>query len=231
MKIIIPAYKKPEQLARCLAALRDNVPDSDVIVIDNNEVNRGFTKACNDGLLKAIATGDRYAMLLNQDCYVEFGAILKAETFMNAHPRCAIAGAKQLSDADPDVIVHGGCTQAYPAGVHLVGRVSRGDCNVSRRMPWINGALMIVSLEHMRYFGLMDESMFLVGSDSDWCYTARARGFEVWYAADVVCRHEGGESGAPTSPEVVKIMQRDMTTWFEKWGDTRLRARLVMEEL
>lgn len=231
MKIIIPAYRKPEQLERCLKTLRDNTAESNIIVIDNNETNRGFTKACNDGLIQAMKSGDEFAALLNQDCYVEFGALMRAESFMRDHPRCAIAGAKQLLDSDPDIIVHGGCTQAYPAGVHLVGRVSAGHHTESRRMPWINGAMMIVNLSHVPYFGLMDESMFLVGSDSDWCYTARARGFEVWYAANVVCRHEGGESGTPSSPEVMRIMEKDMTYWRDKWIGSRLHARLAMEEL
>lgn len=229
MKIIIPAYKNPHQLERCLKTLRCNVPDSDVIVIDNNVVNRGFTKACNDGLLQAMKASDEYAILLNQDCYVEFGAILKAENFMRDHPRCAIAGAKQLLDSEPDRIIHGGCTKAYPRGMHLVGRVSNGDCNQSKRMPWINGALMVVNLAHVPYIGLMDESMFNFGSESDWCYTARARGFEVWYAADVVCRHECGESASP-SPEMNRIMEQDMATWWQKWGGSQLHARLVMEE-
>lgn len=229
MKIIIPAYKKPHQLERCLATLRDNVPESDVIVIDNNVTNRGFTKACNDGLLQAMKSGDRYAMLLNQDCYIEFGAVLNAESFMNNHPRCAIAGAKQLLDSDPDFIVHGGCTRAYPRGVHLVGRISNGDCNESKKMPWINGALMVVNLAHVPYIGLMDETMFNFGSESDWCYTARARGFEVWYAANVVCRHECGESAKP-SPEMERIMENDMGVWKSKWVGSALHARLVMED-
>lgn len=226
MKIIIPAYKKPEQLERCLKALRDNAPDSDIIVIDNNVVNRGFTKACNEGLLQAMKSGDRYAVLLNQDCYIAFGALLKAEAFMDAHPRCAIAGAKQLSDSDPDRIVHGGCGQAYPGGVHIRGRVSRGDCNQSKQMPWVNGAMMVANMAHVRHIGLMDESMFNFGSDSDWCFAARARGFEVWYAADVVCRHEGGASDRPTHSDVADIMARDMNHWRDKWIGSKLYGRL-----
>jgi GT2 family glycosyltransferase len=223
--VVIPIYRKPEQVKRCIDALASQNGSGSITIWqeDNNTHNRGFTKAVNDGILKG---SQPYIVVLNQDCYLDPDALDQAVEFMDAHPRCAIAGAKQLLDADPDQIVHGGCTVAYPAGRHIVGRVSRGDCNAPARMPWVNGACMIVRRSALPYIGLMDESMFLVGSDSDWCYTARARGFEVWYAPSVVCRHECGVSSQP-SPEVMQIMQRDMTAWADKWIGSTLHARLV----
>jgi GT2 family glycosyltransferase len=227
MNVIIPAYRKPDQLERCLAALAAQTHPCSPVVIDNDTENRGFTAACNEGLRLAIDRGEEFAVLLNQDCYLQPNAIEKAIEFMRDHPRCAILGAKQLAYGHEDVIVHGGCTQAFPAGAHLTGRVSKDECNMPAKMPWINGACMVIRLDALKEFGLLDEGMFLVGSDSDICFTARLRGWEVWYAPTVVCSHECGESSTPTSEKVIEIMRKDMTYWASKWITGQAYHRLA----
>jgi GT2 family glycosyltransferase len=66
----------------------------------------------------------------------------------------------------------------------------------------------------------------MVGNDSDWCYTARARNWEVWYCADAECLHEVGVSNRGASPELLRIFQADMTYWRDKWVGSPLFARL-----
>ena len=163
--------------------------------------------------------------MLTQDCYLAPIACAEMYRFMQDHPRCAIAGIKQLLDENPDQIIHGGCTRAYPAGQHIGGLVSRGDCIANRRMPWVNGSCMIVRMEAVKEIGLLDENMRLVGIESDWCYTARARGWEVWYCAQAQCLHEGGvSSGKEPNPSVIDIMRADMDYWRRKWvGSAPLR--------
>lgn len=227
MPVIIPAYHKPEQLWKCREALKAQIGVTPLAFVhDNSEKNIGFTAAVNRGLRWAIDDEHKYAVVLNQDCYLEPDALANLHTFMEAHPRCAIAGVKQVTTADPDLICHGGCTMAFPTGVHVIGRVSRGDCAVARQMPWVNGACMCFRLEALRQFGLMDEGMFLIGSDSDICYTSRLRGWEVWYCPDAVCQHEGGESGRPSSNAVIEIMRKDMAYWADKWVGSQAFARL-----
>lgn len=224
---IIPAYKKPEQLEKCLKALEENsLAIRETEVIDNNVSNRGFTAAINEGLRKHYVD---FAIILNQDCYLAPGAIQAMADFMEAHPKCAIGGIKQLSSQNPDAIIHGGCTEAFPAGRHIVGLKSKGDCSENKRMPWVNGACMIVRCSALLETGLLDENMFLVGSDSDLCYTARARGFEVWYIADAECVHEQGVSSGTEDPELRKIMYKDMLYWKSKWIGTDLFRELSME--
>jgi GT2 family glycosyltransferase len=218
MLAIIPFYKKREQLDRCMRCLNASQHPVSPFVVDNNHVNVGFTKACNIGLREALRRGDRYALLLNQDCYVSPDTIGRLFAFMEGHPRCAIAGPKQLSAEDPDLIIHGGCTKAFPVGLHISGRVSLNDCCQSLPMPWINGACMIVRMEATREIGLMDEGYFLIGSDADYCFFARQRRWEVWYCAEAVALHEsGGVSSVQPTLEALAHFNADQLYFRDKW--------------
>jgi len=68
-----------------------------------------------------------------------------------------------------------------------------------------------------------------VGSDSDWCYTARMRGWEVWYCADAEAMHEGGVTSRQLSPEMQQIFANDMGWWKNKWVGTAVFNRLVQQ--
>lgn len=215
---IIPFYKEREKLDACLSCLKASTHPIEPFVVDNNVENRGFTKACNIGLREAMKRGHTYAMLLNQDCYLQPDTVEKALAFMGAHPRCAIAGLKQLATDDTDWIIHGGCTEAFPAGRHISGRVSQNDCSVSLPMPWVNGACMVLRIEALYEIGLMDEGYFLIASDADLCFVARQRRWEVWYCADAVVRHDRhGVSSKQRILEELAHFNADQIYFRDKW--------------
>lgn len=217
--IIIPFFRNQEQLAKCKDAIRaqdgltSQCPD---FIIDDSETVNGFTKTVNAGIRAARNANSTYVCVLNQDCYLKPDAIEKMIAFMADHPRCAIAGIKQLSSKDQDQIIHGGTLECYPAGRHEGGLVSRGDCNMPKQVPWVNGACMIVRLSAIAEFGLMDENMKMFGSDADWSFTARARGWETWYIADAVCVHEQGAS-KNMDEKMGRTFDRDMLYFRDKW--------------
>jgi GT2 family glycosyltransferase len=225
--VIIPVYKNYEQRDRCLAALAAQTAPVDAFVHDNTTENIGFTKACNRGLREAHRRGCRFALLINQDCYAEPDAVEKLIAFMEAHPRCAIAGPMQVDANDPDIVGNAGGLAAYPFGRHRgSGRRSQGAFAKDEPITWANGACMFVRMEAVLEFGLMDEGMFLIGSDSDWSFTARQRGWEVWYCAYAVVKHEGGITASPPSLEMTRIFHRDMDYWRRKWAGTVMHRTL-----
>jgi hypothetical protein len=226
---IVPVFKKPDQVEKCKAALAAQTAPAEPWIWDNNVENIYYTKAQNKGLRWAFKQGCEFAMCGTQDVYLRPTAVEAFLQLMRDHPRCALAGPKQLLASDEDVIVHGGGTIVYPGGHHHGGQVSKGDCAVSAKMPWVNGACMFARLEAVLDFGLMDENMLMLGSDSDWCYSARARGWEVWYCAEAVCLHEVGVSNRGASPELVKLFQADMGYFRDKWIGSALFARLATE--
>ncbi len=225
---VIPFYKNERQLKTCLEHLQKQTRPVTPFVHDNSVNNLGFTRAINLGLRQAIRAGHKYVVALNQDVYLAPEAMAGLEDFLEQTPRCAIAGIKQRSSQNPDVIVHAGCSMAYPTGLHVSGLASQGVGTMSARMPWVNGAFLAARIEALLDFGVMDESMFLFGSDSDWCYTARARNWEVWYCAQAECIHEMGTSQHPTV-ESTEHFHRDMAYWRDKWLGSELFRRLNVE--
>jgi len=215
--IIIPHYKNKDQLKKCQDAIsKQDYHDIMVNVQDNTDDNKGFTKACNTGIKELFDECD-YFVILNQDCYLKEDAITKMVAFMKRNPKCGIAGVKQLHAGNPDSIIHGGCTQAFPHGRHLGGRVSQGDCVKDGQMPWVNGACLITRKSTIIDIGLMDENFVLICSDSDWCYTARQRGWQVWYIADAECLHEQGVSLGSQDEKMTTQMKLDTLSFREKW--------------
>jgi GT2 family glycosyltransferase len=214
---VIPFYKRQDQLDRCLAALAASTHPVTTWVHDNSVENLGFTRAVNRGLSAAADGGFDFVLVLNQDCYLRPTAVAALVRLVRERPACAIAGLKQLHGSDPDLIVHGGCTDAYPVGKHEVGRVSAGNHAADRPMPWVNGAAMFARMSAVREFGQMDPNLVMIGSDSDWCYTARARGWEVWYCAAAEAVHEMGVSFAGPGPEMRRVFESDQNWWRMKW--------------
>jgi hypothetical protein len=218
---IIPVYKDYEQRDRCVAAMTKQTVPVEVFEHDNTTNNIGFTKAANLGLREAHRRGCRFAMVINQDCYAEPDAVERLIELMDAHPSCAIAGPMQVAAETPDAIVHTGCIVAYPFGRHRGGGSrTKGDFSQDEQVPWVNGACMFARMDAVLEFGLMDENMFLIGSDSDWCLTARLRGWEVWYSAKACVLHEGGVTTALPAISTQRIFQNDMDYFRRKWVGT-----------
>ena len=63
--------------------------------------------------------------------------------------------------------------------------------------------------------GLLDDTMRHVYSDSDICYVARSRGYDVWYEPRSRVLHKLG-----SSKTVTEWHQKDMIAFMKKWGIT-----------
>jgi GT2 family glycosyltransferase len=67
--------------------------------------------------------------------------------------------------------------------------------------------------EMVRHIGVLDENMFLLYSDSDYCYWARYRGWDVWYEPTSRVIHRLGRG----SKSISEWHQKDMAAFMDKW--------------
>lgn len=207
--IIVVLYGDRKDYDRLVKSIQDNCVDYNLITIDNNQENLGFTKANNNGIKQGKAP---YVWLLNQDAIILPGAQEGLINRLKAHNKIGIAGSMQIDFDNHDLIRHGGTVRAFPAGVHKGGYISMGHCRFPEKQTWVNFASVMFKRSMVDDIGLMDESMFLVYSDSDYCFVARKKGWEVWYEPTSRVYHRLNASKKTTDWH-----RKDMEAFMQKW--------------
>lgn len=225
--VIIPYYKKKYQLDKCIAHLKNQTTPVEIFVRDNSEDNIFFTAAINEGLRKFLSQNCRYIIILNQDMYLESIAVAEMVKFMGAHPLCGIGTPLQLHHQRQNYVICAGSYEAFPFGVHQHGPLSAFVEDAP--LYWANGACMILRKAMIQEIGLMDQNFVFLGSDSDYCFTARSRGWEVWRIANARGIHEHGASGAVADLEITTLKLNDMIYFGEKWLTGGLYKTLAYE--
>jgi GT2 family glycosyltransferase len=226
--VIIPFYREHDKLERCLAHLRAQThPSVEVFVRDNSTDNIYFTAAVNEGLRRFIVDpATHYLMILNQDAYLEPGAISVLAQFLERHPEAGVACPLQLDEQG--AVSWGGSLQSFPLGVHRGGPIEtfRAPCET----PWANGAALMIKADVVREVGLLDRNMRFICSDVDYTLSVRARGWKVYLVPDARCQHSLGGSGSVGSNlELEAIKLQDALYFARKWVSGDLYRSLAYE--
>ncbi len=227
--VIIPAYQGGEQLEKCITHLKNQTAAVEIFVRDNSADNVYFTAAINQGIEKFLNEPCEYIIILNQDMYLEPNAVEKMAAFMDSRPQCGIGTPLQLHSENPAYVICAGCLEAFPAGRHQHGYLA--EFTNDQQIIWGNGACMILRKQMIRQIGLMDKNFVFIGSDSDYCFTARSRGWQVWSIASARGIHEHGASGAAASPQISALKVKDMIYFGKKWLTGQLYKELAYEKL
>jgi len=227
LPVIIPAYKNRDQLERCTAHLRAQTCEVEIFVRDNSFDNIYFTAAINEGLRKYLHEDCEYIIALNQDMYLEPDAVEEMLKFMDSHPQCGIGTPLQLHSSNSDYVTYAGCLEAFPFGKHRQGPLS--EFMEDEPLFWGNGACMILRKEMIFEIGLLDKNLVFIGSDSDYCFTARSRGWQIWRIAGAKGVHEHGASGAVPDMDMDLLKINDMLYFGRKWLTGELYKQLACE--
>lgn len=224
---IIPAYRAPEMLARCLEHLSAQSRPIMPVVIDNSLENRLYTRAINIGLKQSLAGDAPYYLLLNQDMMLLPTAVAEMVRLMEHDPKIGIIMPLHLDPGDPRQVTCGGTESAFPLGLHYLGPIDA--FTQDRELPWANGAALLLRKEMVQEIGLLDESMRFLCSDVDYSFTARARGWKVWLSVKARGYHKPNASVAtePSPLELVKC--DDIIALADKWLTGGLYRRLAAE--
>ena len=241
---MIIAYNTAELIAACIESIRSlEEGTKEVIVVDNastdkgpelvardypwvrliaNEKNRGFSGANNQAI--PLCRG-RYIFFLNPDTRIESKSLKPLISFMDAHPRVALAGTKVLN---PDGSIQESVSQHYPGQRHAAGELKE----LKGRIACVLGASMIARADLIRKIGGFDEAFFLYGEDQDLCLRIRKSGHEIGYCDLFAVTHLGGQSERNTS---VKELWLKKTTaeyfFYEKHYLPGTIRRIIREDL
>ena len=228
--VVIPAFRNPLQLEKCLAAVsrQTAVARIEIYVRDNSDDNIYFTAAINEGLRYGLGNrAIRYFLILNQDCYLNNDAIDQLLSFMENNASVGICAPVQLDAADPSKVIWGGAGVSFPYGKCFVGSIDEAPGPFDT--PWASGAAAMIRREVVVDAGLLDKNMRFICSDSDFSFTARARGWRVVCLPAARCIHEMGEARLPQSMEVRRVMRDDVAYFLGKWISGGLFQRLELD--
>ena len=227
--IIIPFYREHEKLRKCKAAIDAQTwRECETFVRDNTHDNILYTAAVNEGLARYCYRDDvKYVLVLNQDAYMQKDCVQRLVSYMDANPQCGIACALQYADTGGKrVVTWGGSWQAFPFGVHRKEPIE--NYTLPFETYWANGACMMIRVQTIRECGLLDRNLRFICSDSDYSFTARARGWKVFVVPGALCTHSLGASSA-ASPEIQLVKCRDAAYFAKKWLTGDVYRELAVE--
>lgn len=197
--------------------------------------NGGFSYGNNLGLRRFGfaedgAAAPRCALLLNPDTEVSPSALADMLAFMDAHPRCGVAGPKLVrldgsldlacrrSFPSPEISLYrmAGLSRLFP-GSRRFGRYNMTylDPDQVTQVDSVVGAFMLVRGEAIRQVGLLDETFFMYGEDLDWAYRIKEQGWEVWYNPAVTVLHVK-EAASKSSIKARQEFYRAMEIFYRK---------------
>jgi GT2 family glycosyltransferase len=209
LSVVVVAYHSGPALARCLDALRHDVPEANVIVVDNGgaqddvgarwerlhlvepEQNLGFAAGANRG---AAETEDDVLVFLNPDTVVMPGALRRLARRLE-DPAIGIAMARlQLLDR-PGVLNSGG-TVVHVSGLAWAGRFGEPADKLTavEDVPGASGAALAIRRETFDALGGFTPDLFMYQEDVELSWRAHLNGLRVVVdpAADVLHEYDFG---------------------------------------
>lgn len=232
--IVVVAYNS----AHVIGTLLDSIPDAldtitaEVVVVDNGSTdatldvlrersdcrvlestNVGYSGGINRGV--AAVTSNAPILILNPDTRLLPRTVTHLLDAL-CEPSTGIVAPKIES---PDGILHHSLRRepSLPraAGVTFTRLAvfseyvqSPADYEVAHVVDWALGAALLVSRKCWNAVGGWDESYFLYSEETDFCLTARDKGYRTWYEPAAVLVHIGAQSGQSAQTHAMQIINR-----------------------
>lgn len=174
----------------------------DRVTILKNGANLGFAAACNRAFAK---TTSDYVFLLNPDAELRDRALIHIVEFLDAHPRCGIAGSRiynhdgtiQQSCGEFDTwigaFLRSSAWGEWPALRRFANGSSLRTFFYDREqiVDLAIGAALAIRRTVFERIGVFDERFFLYHEEVDFAKRAAAADWETWFVPSSEAIHEG----------------------------------------
>ena len=251
ISIVIVEYHSVDEVARCVASIKESLGDVEVVVSSNsqydeatradllkqlpdcrwvfNERNGGFAYAMNRGL--EVAEGE-FLVISNPDCVFKKGIAQMAD-FLAANPG---VGAIAPKIVDEEGNVQDSVREYVTLPRFVIRQLKRIilkqeavlDPNIDhdrmQTVDWAIGAFIMVSREAYKATKGLCEDYFMYAEDLDWCTRIRKAGFEVVYYPEAQIEYKGSRSARKSSFYMKIFIKSHMIYWRRfgaVWGHPR----------
>ncbi len=182
-----------------VAFVRERYPDVRLVEQENTALCAGWNRGVTE-------TESELVLVLNSDAWLLGDGLDRLVDVARRRPRAAWVGPRLLNeDGSLQRSARGFPTLWRLATEYLFLRKlaprSRAlnafyeggfEHDAERVVDWTMGAAMLVRRAALEDVGPFDEDFFLFSEETDWCYRARARGWDVVFSPSADCVHVGG---------------------------------------
>lgn len=256
LRIVVVSWNVEKLLGKCLRTLAHACDglEWDAVVVDNassdesvnvaktiadqsmgrirviaNTDNRGFAKACNQGM---DGSDSRYVLLLNPDAECAALSLTRFVRIADQRPHAGILGPRiTYPDGTYQPSVRRFPTVWDQAGIllklhHLFlgarvfSRYFADDLDREReqRVDQVMGACFLIRRGVIDRIGGLDERYFIWFEEVDYCRMAVKNGWDVLYVPSVSVIHHGGQSfGQVFSLKKQTMFDESLLKYFRKW--------------
>ena len=208
--------------------LRDSMPGAKLALYRYDAADpwpmRGFTRMANRVLRLSRVFDNEIICIYNDDIsFEDFAAWERRATEAIAGGAGAVMPV-QVDSRNPHSVIMGGVFAAYPGGIHRIGTREQHCRDEQERVRWLPFCAVAFNPRALQEVGLLDESMVMWFSDSDWCLRARLAGFDIILDRGVVIRHDNHATVGqiqPATPAAVRLTA-DKEAFRRKWGGEQL---------
>jgi GT2 family glycosyltransferase len=206
-------------------AIRESYPQVEVIT---NSVNRGFAAANNQALRD---TTSKYVLLLNSDTKIIGSVIQDSMHYLELNPKVGAMGCRVLNpDGTPQMtcnrfpglvqltqLVLGFTNGSAPAW--LDGYTMRSWHRDSERsVDTVTGCYMMLRMSVIDNVGLLDESFFFYGEETDLCRRIGDAGWDLRFAPIGEIIHYGSGSAKSLNAERDVLLTAGLVRLHSKYG-------------
>ena len=209
-----------------LNSLADKYPNLSVHTFNTN---KGFSHAVNYGISKSIGN---YYLLLNPDTMIKENMLKVLYNSISNNKNIGIVGCKVLnSDGSFQLSSRRSFPTFLTSFFHITGlskifskikffskyNYTYIDENEKHYVDAVSGACMMFSRDTYEHVGNFDERFFLYFEDTDFCYRAIKKGYNILYNPDTQIIHYKGESVKRSPIDIKDQFYQSMIMFYSKY--------------
>ncbi len=165
----------------------------DFVYLIKEERNLGFAGGCNVGIRRALHSGAKYILLLNNDTVVDPDFLNELVNFAQNNLQIGIIGPKVYYYEQPNRLFNaGGKVNFYTGSTPFIGEgtASGGLFDKIEEVDFVVGCALLIKEETIRRIGLLSEKYFAYYEETEWCTKAKKAGFKVVYMPNAKIWHK-----------------------------------------